>query len=241
MGYPEKSICSAVTRCGKRFMPGREKSILGSQERLRPNTRSRSASRAADSAARRLLMPALVAGTVLASLVLLGLVYPRFWPDWVDNHIVASGEVAEAPLDPIEIVERAQAARHCKNDSATSPERPTFPTPEPVELRALIDRRAAGPAAIKVDLTGPATAPEMRTALSAPAAATLTAGIQIPTGVTAAPAAKSISVRTRELSNAGKILWSDKRLLRSSIVIRTPRPCIRLLLTSRSKKRYQGN
>ena len=153
------------------------------------------------SAARRLLMRALVASTAFASLVLLGLVYPHFWPDWVHNHIVASGEVAEAPLDPIEMVERAQAARHLKKDSAAIPERATFSTSDQVELRALI-ARAAAPAAPKVDVTGPAAAPEMRRGLSAPAAATLTAGIQKTTRVTAPPAMKSISVRSDEVSNA---------------------------------------
>jgi general secretion pathway protein A len=156
------------------------------------------------SRARRLLMPMLAVGA--ASLLLLGFRYRHFWPGWVRNRIVAFGGPADQALEPLEIVERAQAAKHLKTvepagvqghpDSGAKPKAATDLAPHPVELRASSAPGAAAPAAPKSDATGPATAPGIPLFSTASAAAAVSAGIPKQTGVPAAPQQRSqITVR----------------------------------------------
>jgi LysM repeat protein len=147
-------------------------------------------------------MPTLTVGAV--SLLLLGFRYQHFWWGWVRNHVVASGGAAEQTLEPLEIVERAQAAKHLKTveqpgveghpDSDAKPKVATSLSSHPVEVRSSLAPGAAAPAAAKSDVTGPATAPEMRIGPTAPAAATVSAGTQIQTGVPAAPKQRSQTI-----------------------------------------------
>ena len=152
------------------------------------------------SLARRLLMPMLAVGA--AALLLLGFRYRHFWPGWVRNQIVAFGGPADQALEPLEIVEQAQAAKHLKTveqpgveghpDSGAKPKAATYLAPHPVELRA----SSAPAVAPKSDATVPATAPGIPLLSTASAAAAVSAGIPKQTGVPAAPQQRSrITVR----------------------------------------------
>ncbi len=145
------------------------------------------------SVARRLLMPGLAVGA--AVLLLLGVRYQHVWPGWLRNHLVASDGPADQTLEPLEIVERAQAAKHLKTaeppdvegrgDSGAKPSAAISVAPKPVESGTSLGAGTAASAAPKSDVAGPATA------TTAPAAAAVSAGIQKPTGVPAAPARRS--------------------------------------------------
>jgi len=49
-------------------------------------------------------LPALVVGTALAALLLLGFVYSNVWPHWVLNNTASFGRVIEQPVRPVEPV-----------------------------------------------------------------------------------------------------------------------------------------
>lgn len=140
---------------------------------------------------RRLVMPALIVGLPLGSLLLLG-VYPQSWSDWVLRHTVSFGGANEQTIRP-----DSRATGHRRASGIRREAKAATPlTPHPVELPASLAPAAAAPAAPKSDVAGPATAPEMRIVPTAPAAAALSAGTQKQTGVPAAPEQRSqITVR----------------------------------------------
>ena len=154
---------------------------------------------------RRLLMPALAVGG--ASLLLLGVRNQQFWWGWVHNHIVTSGGAAERTLEPIEIVEQAQAAKHLKTaerpridghkESDAKPKVAVALALHPVALQAspapaaTASSATAASATPKNDFAGSATAPGIALFATAPASAAVSGGIQQPAGIPAAPQQRS--------------------------------------------------
>jgi type II secretory pathway predicted ATPase ExeA/phage tail protein X len=144
------------------------------------------------SGTRRLVMPALIVGTALASLLLLGFVYPNVWSDWLLHHTVSFGRTNEQTVRPASRATGHRKASGIRREAKAA----TSLTPHPVESRASLAPRAAAPAAPKSDVAEPATAPKMPIVPTAPAAAALSAGIQKQTGVPAASEQRSqITVR----------------------------------------------
>jgi LysM repeat protein len=136
-------------------------------------------------------LPALVVGTALAALLLLGFVYPNVWPDWVFNNTVSFGRAIEQPVRPIEPVKQVKQIKTGQQvkpveqpgveghpDSGAKPNATAPLAPHPVELRASLAPGAGAPAAPKNNVAGPATAPETRIDPTAPAAAAVSAATQ---------------------------------------------------------------
>jgi general secretion pathway protein A len=153
------------------------------------------------SLARRLLIPTLA--VVAAALLFLGFRYQRHWRNWLANRLVAS-DTPEETLDPLEMVERAQAAKHLNTvaqpglggpqGSGAKPTAAAAPAPnlasQPPQLQASLTPAAMAPAAAKTGIAGPTTAPAMA------AAAVQVASMQKPTRVPAAPVQRSqITIR----------------------------------------------
>jgi LysM repeat protein len=166
-------------------------------------------------------LPALIVGTALAALLLLGFVYSNVRSDWVLHHTVSFGRANEhtaRPVEPVKQVKQAEPVEQAKTveqvkpveqvkaveqpgaeghpDSGAKPEAATPLAPHPVELRASLAPEAAAPAAPKSDVAEPATAAEVRIVPPAPAAAAVSAATQKQTAVPAAPEQRSkITVR----------------------------------------------
>lgn len=155
---------------------------------------------------RRLAMFSLIGGAALASLTLLHFVYPNIWSNWVLGHNVSFDADIKQPLDPIEIVERAQAAKHLRTvdqpgleghpGAGAKPISAPSLAPHPVESPVSSAPAMAASAAPKSDVAEPVTAQETRTVPTAPAAAGPGAGVQKQARVPAAPDQRSqITVR----------------------------------------------
>ena len=130
-------------------------------------------------------LSALVVGTALAALLLLGFVYPNVWSHWVRT---------VEPVKQVKTVEQPGVEGH--PDSGAKPKAATPLAPHPVELQASLAPGAAAPAAPKSSIAGPATAPEMRIVPTGPAAAAVSAATQKQTRVPAAPEQRTqITVR----------------------------------------------
>jgi type II secretory pathway predicted ATPase ExeA/LysM repeat protein len=158
-------------------------------------------------------MPAVVVGAALASLLLLGFVYPNIWSHWVRNHTASSGRPIEHTVRPVRSVKQAGPVEQAKAvkqaqpveqvkpverpgveghpDSGAKPKGATPLAPHPVEMRASLAPGAAAPAAPKGDVAGRATAPEMPIIPTAPAAAAISAATQKQTAVPAVPEQRS--------------------------------------------------
>ena len=130
---------------------------------------------------RRLVMPAAIAGTALAGLLLLGFVYPNVWSDWVLKHVPFGGATEQTvpPVKPGKQVKRVEqpGVKGHPESGAKSKAAPAL-APHPVELQASLAPGAAVPAAPKSDIAGPATTLEMGIGPTAAAAATISAGNQ---------------------------------------------------------------
>jgi type II secretory pathway predicted ATPase ExeA/phage tail protein X len=134
------------------------------------------------SGARLLVMPALIAGTALASLLLVGAVYPNVWSEWLLSHTLSFGKATEQIVRP-----DSRAIGHRKASGIRREAKAATPlTPHSAESQASLAPGAAAPAAPKSDVAGPGTAAAMPIAPSTPAAAAASAGAQQPTGVPAA-------------------------------------------------------
>ena len=148
-------------------------------------------------------LPALVVGTALAALLLLGFVYPKVWSNWVLHHTVTFDRAIEQTVRPVKPVKPVEQVKTVEQpgveghpDSGAKPQAATPLAPHPVELRAPLAPGAAAPAAPKSNVAGPATGPEMRIVPPAPAAAAVSAATQKQTAVPAAPEQRSqITVR----------------------------------------------
>lgn len=138
------------------------------------------------------VMPALIAGGALASLLLLGFIYPHVWPDWLFHRTVSSDKADEQAVRP-----DSRAFRHRKaSEIRRKAKAATALTPHPVESKASLAPGAAASAAPKSGAAGPATAAEMRTPSTVSAAAAVSAGVQKQAGAPAAPKRRSqITVR----------------------------------------------
>jgi type II secretory pathway predicted ATPase ExeA len=109
------------------------------------------------------IKPTLIVSTALASLLLLGLVYPNVWSDWVVRHTVSFGRAIEQTVRSVKrvrTVEQPSVEGH--PDSGAKPKAATPIAPDPVELRASLSPGAAAPAAPKSDVDGPTIVPEAR-------------------------------------------------------------------------------
>ena len=146
---------------------------------------------------RPLRVPALVVGTSLAALLLLGFVYPNVWSGRVLHHTVSSAGATEQtvrpvkPIREVKLVEQVKPAEQAgvdgHPDSGAKPQAAIPLAPHPIELRASLAPAAEAPAAPKSEVAGPGTAPEMRTVPSAPAAAAVSDAIHKQTEAPAAP------------------------------------------------------
>ena len=151
-----------------------------------------------------LVMPALVVGTALASLLLLGFVYPNIWSDWVLNHAVSFGGAIEQTVRPVKPVKQIRTGKKTGKTVKTV-EQPgggahpgsggklaaATPPTSPVELPASLAPGAAALAGPKSDAAGPAATSAGRTVPTTSAAADGSAGIQKQAGVPAAPEQRS--------------------------------------------------
>lgn len=150
------------------------------------------------SVARRLLMPALAVAA--AALLFLGFHYQRLWRNWVAKQLVAGG-ASEPTLEPLEMVEQAQAAKHLNAveqaeveghaDSGAKPQTATGVASHPVAMQASHAPGSLPPAVPNTDLAHPATAPAISLVANARAATAPGAGMQQQTGAPAAPARPS--------------------------------------------------
>ena len=165
-------------------------------------------------------LPALVGGAALASLLLLGFVYPNVWS--VLSNSVSFGRSIEQTVRPVEPVKQVQQVKPVQQakaveqikpveqakaveqpgveghpDSGAKPKATAPLAPPSVELRASLAPGAAPPAAPQSNVAGPPTAPEMRTVPAAAAApAAVSAATQKQTAVAATPEQRSqITVR----------------------------------------------
>ena len=144
---------------------------------------------------RPLVMSALIAGTALGSLWLLGSVYPNVWSNSLLHHTVSFGRANEQTVRPDgrAITHRKVSGIQREAKAATSL------TPHPVEPQVSLAPAAAAPAAPKSGVAAPAIAAPMRVASTAPAAAAVvpaSAVVQKPAAVPAAPQQRSqITVR----------------------------------------------
>jgi len=131
----------------------------------------------------RRVMPALIAGAALASLLLMSFVYPSVWSDWVLDRTVSFGRSVEQTVRLVKQIKTVeQPGVEGRPDSSAKP-----------ELWASLAPGAAAPTAAKSDGARPATVPEMHIV---PAAVGVSAATQKQAGVSAAPGQRSqITVR----------------------------------------------
>src|SRR5216684_8022904 len=122
------------------------------------------------------IMPPLIVGAALGSLLIAGLVYPNVWSDWVLNHTVLFGRANEQTVPP-----DSRATGHRKA-SRNRHEAKAALTPHPVESQASLAPVAEATAAPKSDVAGSAATPGMSVASTAPAAAAVSE-TQKPAGV----------------------------------------------------------
>lgn len=122
-----------------------------------------------------LAMPALIAGGALVSLLLLGFVYPRVWPDWLFHRTVSSGKANELKVQPESRATRHRKASGIRREAKAA----TSLTSHPGESGALPAPGAASPAAAAATRMPPA------------ASAAVSAGVQKPAGAPAAPERRS--------------------------------------------------
>jgi phage tail protein X len=132
---------------------------------------------------RFLVMPALIVGAALASLLLLGIAYPNVWSDWVLHHTGSFGAASEQAVRPVQTARHVKTVKHLKTAK------------QPAELQASLAAGAATPAASKSDVAAPATAPAAPIVPTAPAARALSAGTQKQIGVPAPEQRSQIIVR----------------------------------------------
>jgi LysM repeat protein len=123
------------------------------------------------------IMPPLIVGAALGSLLIAGLVYPNVWSDWVLNHTVLFGRANEQTVPP-----DSRATGHRKA-SRNRHEAKAALAPHPVESQASLAPVATATAAPKSDVAGPAATPGTSIASTAPAAAAVSAETQKPAGV----------------------------------------------------------
>jgi type II secretory pathway predicted ATPase ExeA/LysM repeat protein len=133
------------------------------------------------SRAHRLIMPGLVVGAALASPLLVGLVYPNPWSNWLLHRAVSFGNANEQTARP-----DSRAAGHRKA-SQREAKAATSVASHPVESRASLAPGTEAPAAPGSDVRGPGTAAETRSASTTPAAAAVNAGGQKRIAAAAAP------------------------------------------------------
>ena len=111
--------------------------------------------------------PTLIASSALASLLVLGFVYPNGWSDFVFNHTIAFGRAIEQrvrPIKQVRAVEQAGVEEHL--DTGAKPKAATPLAPHAIELRASLAPGSAAPAARKNDVDVPTTVPEMHIVLT---------------------------------------------------------------------------
>jgi general secretion pathway protein A len=123
------------------------------------------------------IMPPLIVGAALGSLLIAGFVYPNVWSDWVLNHTVLFGRANEQTVPP-----DSRATGHRKA-SRNRHEAKAALAPHPVESQASLAPVATATAAPKSDVAGPAATPGTSIASTAPAAAAVSAETQKPAGV----------------------------------------------------------
>jgi general secretion pathway protein A len=123
-----------------------------------------------------LVMPAVIAGAALGSVLLLGLVYPEIWSEWRFRHTVSGANERAVRSD-------GRATGHRKvSGSRHDAKAATSLTPHPVESHAPLAPVAAASAAPKSDVAAPASTPGIAMLSTAPAAAAVSAETQKPTG-----------------------------------------------------------
>ena len=123
-----------------------------------------------------LVMPALIAGAALGSVLLLGLVYPEIWSEWRFRHTVSGANERAVRSD-------GRATGHRKvSGSRHDAEAATSLTPHPVESHAPLAPVAAASAAPKSDVAAPASTPGIAMLSTAPAAAAVSTETQKSTG-----------------------------------------------------------
>jgi type II secretory pathway predicted ATPase ExeA/LysM repeat protein len=157
-------------------------------------------------------LPALVAGAAFASLLLLGLVYPKVWSVLSANirfgrtvAPVRQARVANRPepIDQAKAVEQAkpaeQSGAEVHPDAGAKLEAAAPAVARPIELGASAPAAAVAPAAPKVDAAAPPIAPDTRTAPSAPALAAAPA-LAVAPPVAAAPAVTTARAVTQKPS-----------------------------------------
>jgi general secretion pathway protein A len=123
------------------------------------------------------VMPPLIVGAALGSLLIAGFVYPNVWSDWVLNHTFSFRRANEQTVPP-----DSRATRHRKT-SASRHEPIAALTPLPVESQASLAPVAAATATPKGDVAKPATTPGMPIVSTAPAMAAVSATTQKPAAV----------------------------------------------------------
>jgi type II secretory pathway predicted ATPase ExeA/LysM repeat protein len=116
------------------------------------------------------LMPPLIVGAALGSLLISGIVYPNVWSDWVLNRAFSFGRTNEQTVPP-----DGRATGHRKT-SRNRHEAKVALTPHPAESQASLAPVAAATAAPKSVVAGPATTPGMPIVSTTPAAAAVSAG-----------------------------------------------------------------
>jgi general secretion pathway protein A len=139
-------------------------------------------------------MPALIAGTALAWLLLLGFIYPNVWSDWVPKHTGGAVEPTPRPVKPVKQVKPVERGKTVEQagveglpGSGAQPKAAAPLATHPVELRASLAPGAAAPPAPKSDVAVPAPAREMPIVPTAPAAAAVSAATHKQIAVPAAP------------------------------------------------------
>jgi type II secretory pathway predicted ATPase ExeA len=138
------------------------------------------------------VMPPLIVGVALGSLLLVGFVYQNVWSDWILNNTVSSARANERTVRPEGRATGYRKSSGIRREAKAA----TSLMPHRVESHASPVPVGAASAAPKGDVAGPAMTPGMSMASIAPAAATVSAGAQKPTGVSAAPEPRSqITVR----------------------------------------------
>lgn len=141
------------------------------------------------------VMPALIVGTALASLLLLGLVSPNVWSDRVFHHSVSFGRVIEQTVRPVKPVKEVKPVEQPDveghPDSGARPKAAIPLAPQPVEMRASVAPGAAPPAPPKSNVAGPATASETRIVPTTPPAAAISAETQKQPAASEAPEQRS--------------------------------------------------
>lgn len=123
-----------------------------------------------------LVMPALIAGAALGSVLLLGLVYPEIWSEWQFRHTVSGANERAVRSD-------GRATGHRKvSGSRHDAKAATSLTPHPVESHAPLAPVAAASAAPKSDVAAPASTPGIAILSTAPATAAVSTETQKSTG-----------------------------------------------------------